>query len=168
MQNAGPDYIALSEGNNNFADRVFCPVRLYGIGTNIMAGSNIYPLRIADAARSIRHVFIHALELEADIGIHGHEIGTPQPVRISVDLGVSDDTVDDARIETVVDYEVIGNRIRALVATGHVNLAETLAERIATVCFTDRRVKSVRVRVEKLTAMKNAAAVGVEIERVRS
>lgn len=133
-----------------------------------MAGSNIYPLRIADAARSIRHVFIHALELEADIGIHGHEIGALQPVRISVDLGVADETAGDDCIESVVDYEVIGNRIRALVAAGHVNLAETLAERIAAVCLSDRRVKSARVRVEKLTAMKNADAVGVEIERVRS
>lgn len=132
-----------------------------------MAGGNIYPLRIADAAKAIRHVFVRNLELQADIGVHGHEMGVPQPVRISVDLGVSDAPVDDARLDSVVDYEVIANRIRALIATGHVNLAETLAERIADLCFADRRVLSARVRVEKLAALKGAESVGVEIERTR-
>ena len=34
---------------------------------------NVQPLRIADAVRGIRHVFIRNLELLAQIGIYGHE-----------------------------------------------------------------------------------------------
>jgi dihydroneopterin aldolase len=68
----------------------------------------------------------------------------------------------------VVDYEAIANKIRALVATGHINLAETLAERIAQACFEDARVKTARVRVEKLHALPGAESAGVEIERERS
>lgn len=132
-----------------------------------MAGGNIYPLRIADAAKAIRHVFVRNLELQADIGIHGHEKGVLQPVRISVDLGVAEAPVDEDNLDSVVDYEVIANRIRALIETGHINLAETMAERIATLCFADRRVHSARIRVEKLTALPGAESVGVEIERTR-
>jgi len=85
----------------------------------------------ADSASAIRHVFIRNLETLAHIGIHGHEQGKPQPVRINVDLAVEDRVALDDRLERVVDYEAISIRIHAIVAAGHINLAETLAERIA-------------------------------------
>ena len=47
----------------------------------------------------------------------------------------------------------------------HINLAETLAEKILEACLADKRVKSAKVRVEKLHALKSAQAAGVEIER---
>jgi dihydroneopterin aldolase len=127
----------------------------------------VQPLRIADAARAIRHVFIRNLELLAQIGIHGHERGKPQPVRVNVDLAVEDAAVLEDRLDSVVDYESITAKIRTLVASGHINLAETLAERIAEACFQDSRVKTARVRVEKLHALPGAESAGVEIERER-
>jgi dihydroneopterin aldolase len=65
----------------------------------------------------------------------------------------------------VVDYESITLRIRAIVARGHINLAETLAETIAEACLDDARVKCARIRVEKLHAVPGAESAGVEIER---
>jgi dihydroneopterin aldolase len=119
----------------------------------------------ADSASAIRHVFIRNLETLAHIGIHGHEQGKPQPVRINVDLAVEDRVALDDRLERVVDYEAISIRIHAIVAAGHINLAETLAERIAQACLEDRRVRSARVRVEKFHALPGAESAGVEIER---
>ena len=58
-------------------------------------------------------------------------------------------------------------QVRAIIAEGHVRLAETLAERIAAACFEDARVRTVRVRVEKLEALTAAESVGIEIERTR-
>ena len=125
------------------------------------------PHIIADAARGIRHVFIRNLELPAQIGVWRHEHGKEQPVRINVDLAVEDliDLGDD--LTKVVDYGVIEDKIRAIVAEGHIRLIETLAERIAAACFADDRVKTARVRVEKLHALSNAESAGVEIERTR-
>ncbi|HEY4276382.1 MAG TPA: dihydroneopterin aldolase [Rhizomicrobium sp.] len=122
---------------------------------------------IADAARGIRHVFIRNLELPAQIGVWRHEHGKEQPICINVDLAVEDliDLGDD--LAKVVDYGVIETRIRELIAEGHVRLVETLAERIAAACFADGRVKTARVRVEKLHALSNAESAGVEIERTR-
>jgi dihydroneopterin aldolase len=65
----------------------------------------------------------------------------------------------------VVDYEAIVNRVRAIVAAGHVQLVETLAERLAESCLSDQRVLSARVRVEKLDVFADAASAGVEVER---
>jgi dihydroneopterin aldolase len=128
---------------------------------------NVYPLRIADAATAIRHVFIRNLELLAQIGVHGHEKGKMQPVRINVDLAVEDSAAIEDRLDQVVDYGAITKKIRGLVSKGHVNLAETMAERIAALCFEDARVKTARVRVEKLHALPGAESAGVEIERNR-
>ena len=119
----------------------------------------------ASAEKSQRHVFIRDLELLAHIGIHGHEITKQQPVRINVDLAVEDTIPLEDRLERVVDYEAITLRIRALIARGHINLAETLAEEIAGTCLEDSRVRCVRVRVEKLHAVPGAESAGVEIER---
>ena len=129
--------------------------------------SKVQPLVIADAARGIRHVFIRNLELLAHIGVHRHEEGKMQPIRINVDLAVEDliDLGDD--LAKVVDYGVIEKKIRALIAEGHVRLVETLAERISQACFEDGRVMTARIRIEKLHALSGAESAGVEIERTR-
>ena len=129
--------------------------------------SKIEVPRIASAARGIRHVFIRNLELLANIGVYAREEGRRQPVRINVDLATDDMADAQDMLENVVDYHTIEKRIRAIIAEGHVKLAETLAERIATACFEDARVRTVRVRVEKLHALTGAEAVGIEIERAR-
>ena len=120
---------------------------------------------LADGTAKLRHVFIRDLELLAHIGIHGHEQTKHQPVRINVDLSVEDAQELEDRLDRVVYYESITLRIRAIVARGHINLAETLAETIAEACLEDSRVKCARIRVEKLHAVPGAESAGVEIER---
>ena len=100
----------------------------------------------------------------------------PQRVRINVDLGVEDDgarplsrqPVGRDELVRVVDYEKLADCVRVIVASGHVRLVETLAERIAEVCLQDRRVHLARVRVEKLDVFADATSAGVEIERRQS
>jgi dihydroneopterin aldolase len=131
--------------------------------------------RIADASRALRHVFVRDLVLQASIGAYAHEQAAPQPVRINIELGVEDDgalpmsraPVGKDELSRVVDYGRIAASVRAIVGAGHVRLVETLAERIAEAAFADARVRQVRVRVEKLAALADAASVGVEIERWR-
>ena len=122
--------------------------------------------RFASATSGMRHVFIRNLELAAHIGVYRQEEGRTQKVRINVDLATDDIAAQDM-LENVVDYHVIEKRIRAILAEGHVRLAETLAERIAAACFEDSRVGTARVRVEKLHALPGAESAGVEIERTR-
>ena len=112
-------------------------------------------------------VFIRNLELLARIGVHGHEQGTPQPVRFNVWLSCEANGAGD-RLENAIDYETVADKIRAIVASGHINLAETLAERVAAACLEDPRVKKVEVSVDKLHALHGAESAGVEIERERT
>ena len=89
------------------------------------------PTSLPSATSGIRHVFIRNLELPAQIGVYRQEEGRTQPVRINVDLAVEDLDRPGDMLAKVVDYRVIEKRIRAIIAEGHVRLAETLAERIA-------------------------------------
>ncbi len=133
-----------------------------------MSNPVVEPLRIADAAAGLRHVFVRDLVLDCNIGVHQHEKGRVQRVRINLDLGVVEGGTHHDRLENVVCYEDIVKKVRAITADGHVNLAETLAERIAAVCLQDPQCRSARVRVEKLQVFDDAGAVGVEIERLSS
>lgn len=125
----------------------------------------VHPLRIADADRAIRHVFVRDLVLDCSIGVHAHEKGEAQRVRVNLDLAVREDRDIADDIGNVVCYEAMVSGIRGLVGAGHINLVETLAERIAAMCLEDRRVRTARVRVEKLDVFPDATSVGVEIER---
>ena len=112
-------------------------------------------------------MLVRDLVLRARIGVHPHEHQAPQRVRLNLDLEVAESgppLADD--LARVVDYEALIERVRRLVASRHVKLVETLAEQIAALCLDDPRVRSARVRVEKLDAIRGAAAVGVEIERL--
>ncbi len=124
------------------------------------------PAPLADGGAPARRIFIHDLMLDCRIGIHRHERDADQRVRINIELIVRDDRPIDDKIANVVSYDDIVTGVKAIVARGHVNLIETLAERIGDFCISDARVVAARVRVEKLDAITEAASVGVEIERV--
>lgn len=113
-------------------------------------------------------VFVRDLMLPFPVGVHDHEKGRPQRVRFNVDLLVGDPSrpMED-KLRNTVSYEGIAKRIQDLSEDGHINLLETLAERVADLCLADERVVLVRVRVEKLDIEPSAASVGVEIERHR-
>ncbi len=129
--------------------------------------AKIIPLpRIADGRAGIRHVFVRDLVLSGSIGVHHHERETEQRIRVNLDLAVSEgsEPVND-KLNNVICYEKIVTKVKTVVRRGHVNLVETLAEDIAALCLADARVRSVRVRIEKLDIVPEAQSVGVEIER---
>lgn len=128
----------------------------------------VAPLHYADAARGVRHVFVRDFRTDASIGVFAHERNAPQPISISVDLSVEETADPEDRLENVVCYNKVVEGIRTILAAEHINLVETLAERIAQLCLADHRVQAARVRIEKLQVVADAAGVGVEIERHKS
>jgi dihydroneopterin aldolase len=123
---------------------------------------------VANASSRLRHVFVRDLEIMALIGIYDHEKVNPQRIIVNIDLSVheAEGPVTD-EISHVVSYEIIAKKVETIVAEGHVNLVETLAERFAEACLRDKRVAAARVRIEKPDIIPNARSVGVEIERGR-
>ncbi len=107
-------------------------------------------------------VFVTGLKVQAEIGVHKHEIGRVQPLVVDVELDVPTEATD--RLSDTVNYETILAAAQAVAAEGHLHLVETFAHRLATRCLTDPRVSRARVRVTKPLALDpHAVGAGVEI-----
>ena len=110
-------------------------------------------------------VFVRGLTLQAGIGVHDHELGRLQTLVIDVTLALTPAPVE--RLADTINYETVAAAARAITAEGHVGLVETFAERLATACLTDARVRRCTVRIEKPGALDGAAAAGCEVVLAR-
>ncbi len=120
----------------------------------------------APIPRKNYRIFVRDLEMIASVGVHAHEKIKPQRIRVSIDLSVGPRAPDATdTVDTVLSYENVVKAIRAIVATGHFHLIETLAERVAAACLTHYSVSAVKVKIEKPDIFPDAATVGIEIER---
>jgi 7,8-dihydroneopterin aldolase/epimerase/oxygenase len=118
------------------------------------------------AGKVLDQVFVHDFVLDVEIGVYTHEKDVTQRVRFNVDVDVlpaSADLSDDIR--QALDYDHIIGGIKSIVAKGHINLVETLAEEVAALCLAHPRAARVTVRIEKLD--KEPGSVGVEIVRAK-
>lgn len=111
-------------------------------------------------------IFVRDFLVDANIGAYNYETKKRQRMRFNVEAEVprAKRVADD--FGDIVSYDVIVDAIRRMIQSGHVKLVETMAEEIAAAALRDKRVKRVRVRVEKLDIIDGA--VGVEIEREQS
>ena len=123
---------------------------------------------LANAMRGLRHVFVNRLAVEASIGIHPHERENKQTIWLTIDAGVPEESATPEAIGDVVCYEDICKLATALATDGHIDLVETLAERIADRLMEDPRLVQIRVQIEKPQAIAQAASVGIAISRLRS
>lgn len=119
----------------------------------------------ADAELGTDKIFVREFILPMEIGAYDYERGHTQKVRFDVTADVLRITDNPQGMQHVVSYDVIMDGIRMIVASGHIDLVETLAEKVASFVLENPRVVRVTVRVEKLEIA--PARVGVEIERVR-
>lgn len=134
---------------------------------NISEQNKVAALPLSDAEATTTHrVFINDLLVDMLIGVYEHEKLKEQPVRLNIVLTVRDHVGpvnDDYR--NVVCYETIANEIKKLVKEEHINLVETLAEKVADICLKNQRTTEATIKVEKLQALSDAGSVGVEITR---
>ena len=123
----------------------------------------------ADASSNradLDRILVQDLVLSCRIGVYDHEKEADQRVRFNLELLVGRSPLPVADdIDNVVCYDHVILGIKELIATGHINLVETLAERIADLCLSEPRVQQAKIRVEKLDVLPGKGRVGVEIER---
>jgi dihydroneopterin aldolase len=115
-----------------------------------------------------RNVFIKDFVIEEIIGIHAHEKTKKQKIKFNIVIEVDQHTVPDERkIESIVDYEKITLKLEKLAKTKKYNFLESLAEDSFKEIFEDKRINSVKIKIEKPEAIKNAESVGVEVFKNR-
>ena len=122
--------------------------------------------RAGEAKSSLYRICVRDLVLPCPIGVHDYEKQAPQRVRINAELSV-EGRVGRDEFRQVVNYETVVDGIRALAQGRHINLVETLADRILDLCFTDPRVLASEVRIEKLDVYPEAESIGIVMKRRR-
>jgi dihydroneopterin aldolase len=110
-------------------------------------------------------ILVHDFVMPIRIGAYKHEHDKVQNVRFNVDVLVLRSSHVAEDIRDVFSYDVVIDSIRMVVAQEHIELVETLVERVAALILTHHRVVSVTIRVEKLEV--GPGSVGVEIVRKR-
>lgn len=121
--------------------------------------------RPSQGAAQTYRIFVRDLVLPCRIGIYDFEQRIPQRVRINVELLAERRRSGGDEFNDVLNYETIVGGIRALTESGHINLVETLAERILDIGLASHLALAARVSVEKLDIYPEAEGVGVVMRR---
>ncbi len=111
-----------------------------------------------------RKIVLEDYVVDADIGFHDFEVGTPQRLSITVEVWLEEaffpetDTAADAW-----DYDFLRTEIGTLVAGARYNLQETLARAIYDLVAARRGVAALRVSTRKPDIYPDCRGVGVEL-----
>ena len=113
--------------------------------------------------RSAR-ILLESLAVEADIGFHEFEIGTPQRLLVTVEIWLDDlAPPPDDDPQRAWNYDFLRAEVEELASARRYNLQETLAHAVFERVAARRGVKHLRVRTSKPDVYADAAGVGVEI-----
>jgi FolB domain-containing protein len=116
-----------------------------------------------------RTVLIKDFLINEIIGIHKHEKSNKQKIIFNVVIDVNQNTLPvENVISSIVDYETITKKLENLAKNKNYSFLESLAEDSFKEIFKDKKINSVKIRIEKPDAITNAKSVGVEVFKSRS
>lgn len=116
---------------------------------------------------SCRRIFLKNLRLACRIGAYETERSAPQSVVFNADIWVRFSASSSQRdaLEDVLNYDLAVEIFREESSRGHIDLQETLVDRIAERLSNLPGVELIRISSEKTEAYDDADAIGVEVWR---
>lgn len=117
-----------------------------------------------DLSPQTRKIVLQDFDIPCDIGFHAHEIGSPQRLRVVVEIWLDSshfpvcDSVDQAW-----DYDWLRIQILRLTSARRFNLQETVAREIYDLVASRGGVSALRVTTSKPDIYPDCAGVGVEL-----
>ena len=115
-----------------------------------------------------RKIIITDFLLNIFIGYRSHEKINKQNVKFNIELDhVNPKHLNDKDIKSIFNYEKITKIINNLTKSKHYNFLESLADDIFNELFKDKRINKIRLKIEKLDAIKETISVGIEITKKR-
>ena len=116
-----------------------------------------------------RSVLIKDFIINEIIGIHKHEKINKQKIIFNIVIDVNQNIYPNENdLSSIVDYEKITNKLKKLAKNKKYNFLESLAEDSFSEIFADKRINSVKIKIEKPDAIANAQSVGVEVFKNRN
>ena len=116
-----------------------------------------------------RTIFIKDFIIHEIIGVHDYEKVKKQKIKFNIVIDVNQNTLPNEKdLRSIINYENITKQLESLVKNKKYNFLESLAEDSFVEIFKDKRISSVKIKIEKPDAIKNASSAGVEIFKSRS
>ena len=115
-----------------------------------------------------KKVIIKDLLLNFVIGYYSAEKAKKQNVKFNIELNYTDQkNLNDKDIKSIVDYGRIIKVIKNMTKNKHYNFLESLADDLFDELFKDKRIDKIKLKIEKLEAIRETASVGIEITKKR-
>ena len=116
-----------------------------------------------------RTIFIKDFIIHEIIGMHDYEKVKKQKIKFNIVIDINQNTLPNEKdLRSIINYEKITKKLENLVKNKKYNFLESLAEDSFEEIFKDKRISSVKIKIEKPSAIKNASSAGVEIFKNRS
>ena len=116
-----------------------------------------------------RTIFIKDFIIHEIIGIHDYEKAKKQKIKFNIVIDVNQNTLPNEKdLRSIINYENITKQLESLVKNKKYNFLESLAEDSFKEIFKDKRINSVKIKIEKPDAITDAKSVGVEVFKSRN
>ena len=112
-----------------------------------------------------KKVIVKDLILLLSVGIHQFERLKRQKVKFNIEITTDPNLKPD--IKTIVNYESIINEIKKLTKKTHFELLESLSESIFDEIFKNKKIKKIKLKIEKLDIIKETTSVGIEVVKTK-
>ena len=112
-----------------------------------------------------KKVIIKDLILLLSVGIYKFEKLKKQNVKFNIEITTDPNLKPD--LKTIINYESIINDIKKLTEKTHFELLESLSESIFDEIFKNKKIKKIKLKIEKLDIIKETASVGIEVIKTK-
>ena len=115
--------------------------------------------------RYSKKIIVKDLILLLSVGIHQFEKLEKQRVKFNIEITTDPNLKPD--IKSIVNYESVINDIKRLTKKNHFELLEGLSESLFDEMFKNKKIKKIKLKIEKLDIIKETSSVGIEIIKTR-
>ena len=115
--------------------------------------------------RYTKKILIEDLILNISVGIHSFEKLKRQRVKFNIEI--TTDANLKADIKSIVNYESVINIVKRLTEKKHYELLEELSEELFDEIFKNKKIKKIRLKIDKLDIIKESKSVGIEVTKTK-
>lgn len=124
-------------------------------------------IRMFKSGKAASSLFMEGVVREVDVGIHPHEIGSPQRIKFDIHVILEDAETGADSIDEVLDYEYLIASLDRVLEMERPALLETISTRILDEVMTPVEVAAASVSATKLDVLEDDGRLGCTMTRVK-
>ena len=124
-------------------------------------------IRILKSSNAASSLFMEGVVREVDVGIHPHEIGSPQRIKFDIHVILEDAETGTDSIDEVLDYEYLIASLDRVLGMERPALLETISTRILDEVMAPVEVAAATVSATKLDVLEDDGRLGCTMTRVK-